>query len=357
MSTDHTTPSSQPSPDAGRRLRRGDVVHVKPGSPHPVYADLPMGGWSGTIERIQKQKHGHLRRCWVRFFNSTTGRLHPVYEDRERRDNGDCVLWDNWVPEHLLELGEVSSETIEQPRLPPWAEKAGDRQVRALFGLGPDDRYPDCAPQTWQIWHRFLLEHIPLPRLLAEDVDEDDDFYGERLLLERLLLPDDLPADYPDDEERHGVYGEIVSEGETFVLPLDEVMLPEEDPCDNLLRDYAHWFDTIHGVLDWHDDYDDDIPFGMSREEFERFWNSARKSAFKSEAGIVVPDETDLETALSLIDRTSLPITEEPPDFDAPPAPIRAAPRVGRNDPCPCGSGKKYKKCCLRGTSSGTSSP
>ncbi len=22
-------------------------------------------------------------------------------------------------------------------------------------------------------------------------------------------------------------------------------------------------------------------------------------------------------------------------------------PKVGRNDPCPCGSGKKYKKCCL----------
>lgn len=20
---------------------------------------------------------------------------------------------------------------------------------------------------------------------------------------------------------------------------------------------------------------------------------------------------------------------------------------IGRNDPCPCGSGKKYKKCCL----------
>jgi uncharacterized protein len=22
-------------------------------------------------------------------------------------------------------------------------------------------------------------------------------------------------------------------------------------------------------------------------------------------------------------------------------------PKVGRNDACPCGSGKKYKKCCL----------
>ena len=29
----------------------------------------------------------------------------------------------------------------------------------------------------------------------------------------------------------------------------------------------------------------------------------------------------------------------------AAPAPVRSGPRVGRNDPCPCGSGKKYKKC------------
>lgn len=32
-------------------------------------------------------------------------------------------------------------------------------------------------------------------------------------------------------------------------------------------------------------------------------------------------------------------------------APIRGAVHAGRNDPCPCGSGKKYKKCCLRGGS------
>ena len=28
-----------------------------------------------------------------------------------------------------------------------------------------------------------------------------------------------------------------------------------------------------------------------------------------------------------------------------------SAQKVGRNDPCPCGSGKKYKKCCGAGTS------
>jgi len=31
-----------------------------------------------------------------------------------------------------------------------------------------------------------------------------------------------------------------------------------------------------------------------------------------------------------------------------PPETAQAQTKVGRNDPCPCGSGKKYKKCCGR---------
>jgi len=34
------------------------------------------------------------------------------------------------------------------------------------------------------------------------------------------------------------------------------------------------------------------------------------------------------------------------PKGDEPALPVRATPVPGRNDPCPCGSGKKYKKCC-----------
>ncbi len=34
-------------------------------------------------------------------------------------------------------------------------------------------------------------------------------------------------------------------------------------------------------------------------------------------------------------------------------APKKAQPKVGRNDPCPCGSGKKYKNCCGRATNDG----
>jgi uncharacterized protein len=35
------------------------------------------------------------------------------------------------------------------------------------------------------------------------------------------------------------------------------------------------------------------------------------------------------------------------PDLSTP-EPRRSTPKVGRNDPCPCGSGRKYKKCCGR---------
>ena len=33
----------------------------------------------------------------------------------------------------------------------------------------------------------------------------------------------------------------------------------------------------------------------------------------------------------------------------APAVPVRCEPKIGRNAPCPCGSGKKYKKCCGAG--------
>ena len=28
--------------------------------------------------------------------------------------------------------------------------------------------------------------------------------------------------------------------------------------------------------------------------------------------------------------------------------PVTAGQKIGRNEPCPCGSGRKYKKCCIR---------
>jgi len=45
--------------------------------------------------------------------------------------------------------------------------------------------------------------------------------------------------------------------------------------------------------------------------------------------------------------RKQLPTEDEPP-LPPPVEPVRVEKSPGRNDPCPCGSGRKYKKCCGR---------
>jgi len=39
------------------------------------------------------------------------------------------------------------------------------------------------------------------------------------------------------------------------------------------------------------------------------------------------------------------PLRTPPPDADPIQTYVREQPKVGRNEPCPCGSGKKYKQC------------
>lgn len=70
-------------------------------------------------------------------------------------------------------------------------------------------------------------------------------------------------------------------------------------------------------------------------QEFRRKWNAEHYGTFDSW------DEDDEESSLEVEHLDDLP--------PGPPMTIHnEGAKVGRNDPCPCGSGKKYKKCCLK---------
>ncbi|MFA6815911.1 MAG: SEC-C metal-binding domain-containing protein [Lentisphaeria bacterium] len=57
--------------------------------------------------------------------------------------------------------------------------------------------------------------------------------------------------------------------------------------------------------------------------------------------------EGDFKTAEYEVDVMLHPKTEDDSKMPKTIKPIvREEPKIGRNDPCPCGSGKKYKKCC-----------
>ena len=45
-------------------------------------------------------------------------------------------------------------------------------------------------------------------------------------------------------------------------------------------------------------------------------------------------------------EQVNQPVYTNAPDEDTKKKPVKVGAKVGRNDPCPCGSGKKYKNCC-----------
>jgi len=68
--------------------------------------------------------------------------------------------------------------------------------------------------------------------------------------------------------------------------------------------------------------------------------------AIWQEKGLPLPTADDFFEALNTQPDADLPALDFESDVELPPAPYLAPAKVGRNEPCPCGSGKKYKKCC-----------
>jgi preprotein translocase subunit SecA len=65
-------------------------------------------------------------------------------------------------------------------------------------------------------------------------------------------------------------------------------------------------------------------------------------------AGALFKDQTPNEDEVQrLIDKSIERAFNENQKTEKP-QPYRSEPKTGRNEPCPCGSGKKYKRCCLR---------
>jgi uncharacterized protein len=118
------------------------------------------------------------------------------------------------------------------------------------------------------------------------------------------------------------------------------------------LRVGEEWIEGfVQGLELWPDGWEEDVPADAAKSVREAL--DAMLAPWGDEAAAEADDETRLkwlETAVGgvggIIQRWRelglAPV--ELLSADGPLSPVPAA--VGRNDPCPCGSGKKYKKCC-----------
>ena len=76
----------------------------------------------------------------------------------------------------------------------------------------------------------------------------------------------------------------------------------------------------------------------LDQEDPDYEQNLAIRQAVEKEHQVQSLEEGMLEMMQGVIEIAKLNLPNKPVS--------RATPKIGRNDPCPCGSGKKYKNCC-----------
>ena len=159
--------------------------------------------------------------------------------------------------------------------------------------------------------------------------------------------------------ERTSANGEEnMQRAERFILLME---------LDDKWKDHLHAMDTLRHAsgLRGYAQIDPKIAYKregyeMFSEMLERFRASVTQLVLRVQVG--EEDEQELDSGLddAEFEHSGLAPGTQPespmqeasdPSAQAPVKTIvNKAPKVGRNDPCLCGSGKKFKKCCGRGS-------
>ena len=158
----------------------------------------------------------------------------------------------------------------------------------------------------------------------------DDRYYPEIRRMERTVLLTTLDSAWKD-----------------HLLAMDHVRssvgfrsMGQMDPKVEYKREGMRLFEQM-----WHSlgERITDVIFRMEAMDDELVassWveTSARHDAFDVTKTLLAEKQADLEAA----DRAGASEPEEPVTIR------NRSEKAGRNDPCPCGSGKKFKNCCMR---------
>lgn len=339
-----TRVESQSKPKPG--FAKGDRVRVKAGTAHPAYGDLPIGGWAGTINEIYEPSRSHPSYYYgIRWSEQTLQHAHPVYGKRCQRDSRDYD--ESWMNEKDLEPDPGGPLNIEQPTqiiTRPLSLKRQNDRIRMVFGLTTDDAIPWPDEATRRRYEEYLAREIAFPL--------EAWYVGGPLGSPRPVMVL-RPLESDGSAGARGALFEVRDQQGTFCCPLLGVDVPKRSPGFQALNDYYCWLD---GLLDCDSEayagyegevgdaeeeaYDEDESCRDEETEDDSWddeddWEEDEEEVFGEE-----PDEEE-----DVLDRMALGSIGLP---ELPREPLRRdKPRVGRNDPCPCGSGKKYKKCCL----------
>jgi hypothetical protein len=202
-----------------------------------------------------------------------------------------------------------------------YADALGEEILRALVRLG--------SPEGVARIENFMTGAESGPRITAIDA-----LGGIKLPQSERLLRDLIPT-----EEDPTVV--------TFLASSLTDLCPTDPQTLELLRSVA--------VEEKYNPYEINIPEQLAAVATMVGWEFPELAKWRKNAAEDDREERELLENPAAFDIFAKKLAQrqferEQPAQIPPPEPLtpyrREAPKVGRNDPCPCGSGKKYKKCC-----------
>ena len=271
-----------------------------------VDEDMPIESKmiSNTVESSQKKVEGRnfaIRKQTLQYDDVMNRQRELIYKQR------DMVLDGIDLTDKIVDMLDSSIDA----NVPVYCAKDAHKKDWNLNGL----------KEKYRGW---LLADEDCDKLNDMSVEEITDFLketGEKKLQERReMFGDEIYQDLSRKILLHNV---------------DSLWMDHIDAMDNLkegihLRSYAQ--------------QDPVVAFRMeSYDMFDEMTETIRENTVKMMFTTVVRRREDVERqAVAKITATSSGGGDESVKKE----PVRKAKKVGPNDPCPCDSGKKYKKCC-----------
>ena len=264
-----------------------------------------------------------------------TGQIENAQKRIEARNyeiRKNVLQYDDVMNEQRKEIYEQRKQVLEGRDMHETIVKMADKLIEEAVATycGNGDEYADwdmegltqylerlCIRIGFFKAHEEAFKTVDKEELIAKLKQEARDFYALREKGFELIHID------PRELER------VV-----LLSCVDRRWMDHIDAMDQLrdgigLRAYGNKNPVTEYQIEGYDMFDEMVHF--IREDTVRRMYQARINIPQQRKEVAEPKETNLEQAKAA---------------GGPSGPKRVQKQVGRNDPCPCGSGKKYKNCC-----------
>ena len=281
---------------------------------------------SRSIERAQKQVEGRnfeIRKHLLEYDDVMNKQRAAVY--RLRRDILEGREGRAWVNRAARDIvgSLIDTHCPEDKHFDEWERDALEVELKNLFGLSLAQ-----ADVAWDAVTRPKLEEQLLATVETKLDDRERTFGADNFRqLERYILLSVLDTQWKD----HLLALDHLKEG------IGMRAYAQRDPLVEYKRESFGLFEDMMSRIE------DQVVQYLYRVELTQPAPERRRQ--------VAARETKAE--VSALQGGERPEAQRSPGSSTPTTVRRQTPKVGRNDPCPCGSGKKYKKCHGAGDAAG----